>query len=79
MRRLGHHIDSPGSIVRSSICGCRPQDITDLAILWPDPGPNPGLGATFLSAHTFLKVLGRHMVLFVVVSIIMAAVSSLQA
>ncbi len=30
--------DSPGSIVRSSISGCRPLD----------PGSNPGLGATSL-------------------------------
>lgn len=28
----------PGSIVRSSICGCRPQD----------PGSNPGQGAFFI-------------------------------
>jgi hypothetical protein len=41
---------------------------------WPDPGPNPGLGAIL----SFLKVLGRHMVLFAVASITMAAVSSLQ-
>ncbi len=36
-------LKSSGSIVRSSICGCRPQD----------PGPNPGLSATSLNSKIF--------------------------
>jgi hypothetical protein len=39
-------IDSPGSIVRSSISGCRPLD----------PGSNPGLGAKTLYFTLFLKI-----------------------
>jgi len=34
-------VKCPGSIVRSSIGGCRP----------PDPGSNPGQGATMLFCH----------------------------
>ena len=39
-------MDSPGSIVRSSISGCRPLDIAEKHALRQEPGSNPGQGAT---------------------------------